>query len=115
MTPFFCQQFSQREIDLPVLNPGHESSLIYPPVMKLSLSKTCAGASFCYLEVKGVDRELKMALKIISHLEPKLVEAKKLGEKDNLQTSEYKSEIFLEFTSSTLPGIHTYALCTVFP
>ena len=85
--------------------------------MKLSLSRTCAGASFCYLEVKGVDQELKMALKIISHFEPKLVEPKKLGEKENLQTSEYKirsiSGIYLQY--STWHTHILYTLCTVFP
>ena len=71
-----------------MLNPGHESSLNYPPVLKLgvSLSKTCAGASFCYLEVKGVDREFKMMLEI-SHYKSKLVEAEKLGENILLNTS----------------------------
>jgi len=53
--------------------------------MKLSLSKTCAGASFCYLEVKGVDRKLKMMLEI-SH-KSKLVEAEKLGENTLLNAS----------------------------
>ena len=100
-----------------MLNPGYESSLNYPPVITLhvSLSKTCAGASFCYLEVKGGDRKLRMMLKIISHYEPKLVEAKKLGEKESLQTSEYKSQVLVGFTSTTLSGTHTYTftLCTV--
>ena len=72
-----------------MLNPGSESSLNYPPVIKLhmSLSKTCTKASFCYLEVKGVDKELNMMIEIVSHYKPKLEDAKMRGEKENSQPS----------------------------
>ena len=77
----FFYQISQREVDLPLLNPEYKSSSTYPPLIKLhvSLTKPCAGESYCFLEVKGIDQKLQLMLKLISPSMPKVVQTLKHG------------------------------------
>ena len=71
-------------MDLPLLNPEFKSATSYPPLIQLQIIITKSGeaesiCSFCYLEVKGIDKEDKIKVKIASAQNLKPLESKVLG------------------------------------
>ena len=71
-------------MDLPLSNPEYKSSIRYPPYIKLQIIITKASEaksvnSFCYLEVKGIDRELKIMVEIASAQNHEALDPKILG------------------------------------
>ena len=71
-------------MDLPLLNPEYKSDTSYPPRIELEIIITKSGEAesispFCYLEVKGIDKEDKIKVKIASAQNLKPLEPKVLG------------------------------------
>ena len=80
----FYQQFTQKEVDLPLSNPEYISKISYPPLIKLQIIITKAGEavsvqSFRYLEVKGIDQELSIKVEIASARNLEALDPKILG------------------------------------
>ena len=71
-------------MNLPLLYPEYKSSISYPPLIKLQIIITKASEaesvySFCYLEVKGIDKEINLAVEIASAQNLETLDPKILG------------------------------------
>ena len=71
-------------MDLPLSIPEFKSTIRYPPHIKLQIIITKASEaksvnSFCYLEVKGIDQDVKIEVKIASAQNLEALDPKILG------------------------------------